>query len=104
MGRSDQLGHESQIFEPMSLRYVIALSMAPVMPMAPPIWLGYAGYSLWLVIGLGLILTFFAFFLAQPDGMMLRLSKHGIRAFTLTYLQITAVLMTFFVIGTVAVH
>ncbi len=104
MGRSDQLGHESQIFEPMSLRYVIALGMAPVMPIAPPTWLGYAGYSLWLVIGLGFLVTLFAFFLAQSDGMMLRLSKHGIRAFTLTYLQITAVLMTFFFIGTVVKH
>jgi len=68
----------------------------------PPIWLGYAGFGLLLVFGFGLCVTFFAFFLAEIDGMRLRISKYGIRVFAVTYLQITAIMLILFLMGKAA--
>ena len=68
----------------------------------PPIWLGYVGLGFFLVFGFGFAVTFFAFFFAEIDGMRLRLSKFGVRAFVVTYSQITAVLLILFLVGRAA--
>ena len=63
-------------------------------------WLCWARF--FLVFGFGFAVTFFAFFLAEIDGMRLRLSKFGVRAFVVTYSQITAVLLILFLVGRAA--
>lgn len=80
----------------------IVIGLALSVLIVPPIWLGCAGLGLYLVFGLGLAVTFFAFFLAEIDGMRLQLSKFGVRMFAVTYLQITAILLILFLVGKAA--
>ena len=80
----------------------IVIGLALSVLIVPPIWLGYAGLGLYLVFGLGLAVTFFAFFLAEIDGMRLQLSKFGVRVFAVIYSQITAVFFMLFLVGKAA--
>ncbi len=82
-----------------SWRHAFTVRLAPSVFIVPPIWFGLAGYSLFAVLGFGLLVTSFAFFVAQIDGMRCRVSVHGLKKFGITYLQITAVLLTLYLAG-----
>lgn len=88
--------------EPQPSLNATVIGLALSFFIVPPIWLGYVGIELFLVFGFGLPVTFFAFFLAETDGMRLKFSKFGVREFVVTYSQITAVLFILFLVGRAA--
>lgn len=86
-------------FGKLSTRGVITLVLAPLIFIVPPIWLGYADYGFLSIMGLGLVITLFALFLAAVDGMALKLSQSSVRTLSIIYMQITTPLSVLFLVG-----